>query len=106
MKKVILLLAVVLNAAWSMAQVSNDNEDGVYKTGKYAREYRDGEVIVKFKTTSSAKAKSKVNKVVTQVSAVDKVLDAIGIFESEELMALTGSKNVAYYTQIPNSKYH
>lgn len=104
MKKVILLFAVILNAAWALAQVSNDNEDGVYKIEKYAREYRDGEVIVKFKTTSSAKAKSGANKVVTQVSAVDNVLDAVGIFESEELMALTGNKNVGAKAKAYNGK--
>lgn len=104
MKQFLSFVLFILCSTWCYAQVSNDNEDGVYKIEKYAREYRDGEVIVKFKTTSSAKAKSGANKVVTQVSAVDNVLDALGIFESEELMALTGNKNVGAKAKAYNGK--
>lgn len=97
-----LLLAAVLLllvAAPSFAQmVSNNNEDGVNKPTREARfrPYREGQVIVKFKTGSGVRVQKVKGKFKTSaVSAVDRVMNALGVAEAEELMPLSGAITTA-----------
>lgn len=97
-----LLLAAVmllLVAAPSFAQmVSNNNEDGVNKPTREARfrPYREGQVIVKFKTGSGVRVQKVKGKFKTSaVSAVDRVMNALGVAEAEELMPLSGAITTA-----------
>lgn len=90
----IIALAITLLPNAAFAQVSNDNEDGVCKVDKHAQKFREGEIIVKLKASSIAKVKGSKGALTSGVSALDKVLKAIGVSESEELMPLTGKTNV------------
>lgn len=75
----------------SSAQVSNNNEDGVYKVDKNSqRAYRQGEVIVKFKSDGNVRRMAKGKFKTSSVSAVDAVLKELGAQEIEPLMPLTG----------------
>lgn len=75
----------------SSAQVSNNNEDGVYKVDKNSqRAYRQGEVIVKFKSDGNVRRMAKGRFKTSSVSAVDAVLKELGAQEIEPLMPLTG----------------
>lgn len=94
MKKLSLILAGLLLPFVAFAQVSNDNEDGVYSTsGVHRMDSRPGQVLVKFKENSNATAyaNSKGFFATTRVSAVDKVLNKLGTKRMESLMPLTGS---------------
>ena len=76
--------------------VSNDNEDEVYKVdARMARmDYREGEVLVKFKANSNIHMKrQKSGKFQSSgVSSVDALFSQIGAEEVEELMPRTGAK--------------
>ena len=83
-----LLMAVMLLVAVpSFAQmVSNNNEDGVNKPTREARfrPYREGQVIVKFKTGSGVRVQKVKGKFKTSaVSAVDRVMNALGVADAE-----------------------
>lgn len=98
--KILLLAALMLLvAAPSFAQmVSNNNEDGVNKPTREARfrPYREGQVIVKFKTGSGVRVQKVKGKFKTSaVSAVDRVMNALGVAEAEELMPLSGAITTA-----------
>lgn len=92
--KSIITLAITVLPCVAFAQVSNDNEDGVYKIDKHAQKFREGEIIVKLKASSVAKVKGRKGALTTGVSTLDKAIKAIGVLESEELMPLTGKTNV------------
>lgn len=73
------------------AQVSNNNEDGVYKTEHHNhRAFRQGEVIVKFKTGSAMGNMARSNSRVSAVSSMSRVMSEIGATAIEPLMPLTG----------------
>lgn len=93
MKKGISLLAIALLSCslQSFAQVSNDNEDGVYKVERHdQRAFRQGEVIVKFKTGSASANLARKSRKISAVSAVSKVMAELGATEFEPLMPLSG----------------
>lgn len=89
-KRLLLAALMLLVAVPSFAQmVSNNNEDGVNKPTREARfrPYREGQVIVKFKTGSGVRVQKVKGKFKTSaVSAVDRVMNALGVAEAEELM--------------------
>ena len=73
------------------AQVSNNNEDGVYKTERHNhRAFRQGEVIVKFKTGSAMGNMARSSSRVSAVSSMSRVMSEIGATAIEPLMPLTG----------------
>lgn len=81
----LLLGAMALPAS---AQVSNDNEDGVYRTdGHYSQDFVPGEVIVKFKDESTIQVRrnAKGQFRAASISAVDKLLQAYGAEDMEKL---------------------
>lgn len=98
-KRLLLAALMLLVAAPSFAQmVSNNNEDGVNKPTREARfrPYREGQVIVKFKTGSGVRVQKVKGKFKTSaVSAVDRVMNALGVAEAEELMPLSGAITTA-----------
>lgn len=98
-KRLLPAAVMLLVAAPSFAQmVSNNNEDGVNKPTREARfrPYREGQVIVKFKTGSGVRVQKVKGKFKTSaVSAVDRVMNALGVAEAEELMPLSGSITTA-----------
>ena len=83
-----LLFTVITLPAFS--QVSNDNEDGVYKVDERMRnnDFVPGQVLVKFKDESQIEvrrnAKGKFRA--ASISAVDKLLREYGIDEMEKLV--------------------
>lgn len=98
-KRLLLAALMLLVALPSFAQmVSNNNEDGVNKPTREARfrPYREGQVIVKFKTGSGVRVQKVKGKFKTSaVSAVDRVMNALGVAEAEELMPLSGTITTA-----------
>ncbi|MBR4240223.1 MAG: S8 family serine peptidase [Prevotella sp.] len=90
------LALLVAGALPSFSQVSNDNEDEVYKVEARAAStnYREGEVLVKFKSNSAVRVKRlKSGKFMSSgVSSVDALFRQLGAEEVEELMPRTGSK--------------
>lgn len=98
-KRMLLAAVMLLVAAPSFAQmVSNNNEDGVNKPTREARfrPYREGQVIVKFKTGSGVRVQKVKGKFKTSaVSAVDRVMNALGVADAEELMPLSGAITTA-----------
>ena len=98
-KRLLPVALMLLVAAPSFAQmVSNNNEDGVNKPTREARfrPYREGQVIVKFKTGSGVRVQKVKGKFKTSaVSAVDRVMNALGVAEAEELMPLSGAITTA-----------
>ena len=98
-KRLLLAAVMLLVVAPSFAQmVSNNNEDGVNKPTREARfrPYREGQVIVKFKTGSGVRVQKVKGKFKTSaVSAVDRVMNALGVAEAEELMPLSGAITTA-----------
>lgn len=98
-KRLLLAALMLLVAVPSFAQmVSNNNEDGVNKPIREARfrPYREGQVIVKFKTGSGVRVQKVKGKFKTSaVSAVDRVMNALGVAEAEELMPLSGAITTA-----------
>ena len=81
--------AVQINA------VDRNNEEEVVKIdARHSRfDYRQGELIVKFKPTSGVRVMNTKGKFRTaSVKAVDAVMQELGGFEMEELMPLSGAK--------------
>ena len=93
MRKLLGILAFALSLMPSamFAQVSNNNEDGVYKTERHDhRAFRQGEVIVKFKTGSAMGNMARSSSRVSAVSSMSRVMSEIGATAIEPLMPLTG----------------
>lgn len=87
----ILAFALSLMPSAMFAQVSNNNEDGVYKTERHDhRAFRKGEVIVKFKTGSAMGNMARSSSRVSAVSSMSRVMSEIGATAIEPLMPLTG----------------
>lgn len=87
--------AMLITATPSLAQ-SNNNSDEVVKIERHAtRDYRQGELIVKFRPTSEVRVRSLNRGVVSGVNGVDKVLSELGVTASEQLMPFTGAEVAA-----------
>lgn len=80
-----------------VAAQSNDNEDEVVKIDRANMgAYREGEILVKFKSDGAVQMRAPQRKAfaTTKVSAVDQLLNEIGVDSVEQLMPRTGHKNV------------
>ena len=95
MKKFTLFFLVVVAMMVAMPMFAQDrnNEDEVVKVDSRRRDYREGEVLVKFKPTSRVNVRAKNGRFQTSaVSAVDAALEALGVDTVDQLMPLTGRK--------------
>lgn len=96
MKKHFLLIVATMLASASLFAQSNNNVDEVVKIDHHtARQYREGEMIVKFKPTSAVQVRTLKSGVTSGMNTVDKVLGELEITGAETLMPLTGSKTVS-----------
>mgnify|MGYP002623649151 CR=1 FL=1 len=92
MKKINYLFSIILlMAGYSTnvsAQVSNDNEDGVYKeTRPQAKEYVPGQVLFKLKDGQQAQVRRAAGRVQSAgINTLDKVLQEFGAEEMEQLL--------------------
>lgn len=92
LKKILLLACIALCSTSMFAQVSNNNEDGVYKVDRHSQgAYRQGEVIVKFKADGAVKKMARGKFKTSAVNSVDQILAELGATEVEPLMPLTGA---------------
>lgn len=99
MKKHWLLGAAAMMLASSVVAQSSNNQDGVVKIERHAaRDYREGEMIVKFKPSSAVRVRSLNRSVSSGVNVVDQVLGELGVTASEPLMPLSGA------TVVPRAK--
>ena len=95
MKKQFFLIVATMLASASLLAQSSNNVDEVVKIDHHAaRQYREGEMIVKFKPTSAVQVRTLKRGVTSGMNTVDKVLGELGITTGEALMPLTGSKVV------------
>lgn len=93
MKKHFFLLCGALIASASLLAQSSNNMDEVVKIEQHsARQYRPGEMIVKFKPTSAVQVRTLKRGVTSGMNSVDKVLGELGVTASEALMPLTGAE--------------
>ena len=95
MKKFTFLFVALIALFVAMPVVAQDrnNEDEVVKVDSRHRDYREGEVLVKFKPTSRVNVRAKNGRFQTSaVSAVDAALEALGVDTVDQLMPLTGCK--------------
>ena len=95
MKKFTLFLLAFVAMMVAMPAVAQDrnNEDEVVKIDSRRRDYREGEVLVKFKPTSRVNVRAKNGKFQSSaVLAVDAALEALGVDSVDQLMPLAGNK--------------
>ena len=91
-QQILVAAAMLLSASPLLAQSSN-NVDEVVKIERHAaRDYREGEMIVKFKPSSTVRVRSLTRGVTSGVNAVDQVLGELGVTASEPLMPFTGAE--------------
>ena len=108
MSKHFLLLAAMLFAATSLFAQSADNEDEVIKIDKWNQNaYREGEILVKFKADGAVqmKAPRKAKFATSQVNAIDALFTELGVDSVEQLMPMTGHKNVGRKVKAYNGSY-
>ena len=91
MKQIHYYLAMAFMTAIAMpmsAQVSNDNEDGVYKVQRpQAKDYVQGEVLFKLKDGKEAKVHRVAGRVQSAgISSLDAVLTEFDVEEMEQLL--------------------
>lgn len=93
MKKLFLFVAMLGSLSFGnvVAQVCSNHHD-VATVGRHQKvACRQGELIVKFKSDSRANIRSRYGAPVkTSVSAIDALLDSLGVVEAEQLMPLSG----------------
>ena len=107
MKHKFLLLVAMLTAATSMFAQSADNEDEVIKIDKWNQNaYREGEILVKFKADGAVqmRAPRKAKFQTSQVNAVDALFEELGVDSIEQLMPMTGHKDVGRVRRAYNGK--
>ena len=108
MRKHFLLLAVGLIAATgTLFAQSADNEDEVIKIDRMNQNaYREGEILVKFKADGAVqmRAPRKAKFQTSQVNAVDALFEELGVDSVEQLMPMTGHKNVGRRVKAYNGK--
>ena len=93
----ILLLAAMMLATVSLFAQSADNEDEVIKIDKWNQQaFREGEILVKFKADGAVqmRAPRRAKFATSQVNAVDALFAELGVDSVEQLMPMTGHKNV------------
>ena len=90
MKKIHYLLGMLLMAGIATnasAQVSNDNEDGVYKLQKHQqKDYVPGQVLFKLKDGKQANVRRAGGVFHAGISALDAVLKEYAVEEMEQLL--------------------
>ena len=97
----------MLVAAAGMFAQSADNEDEVIKIDKWNQNaYREGEILVKFKADGAVqmRAPRKAKFQTSQVNAVDALFEELGVDSVEQLMPMTGHKNVGRRVKAYNGK--
>ena len=107
MKHKLLLLAAMLVAAAGMFAQSANNEDEVVKIDRMNQNaYREGEILVKFKADGAVqmRAPRKAKFQTSQVNAVDALFEELGVDSVEQLMPMTGHKNVGRRVKAYNGK--
>ena len=107
MRKHILLLAAMMLAATSLFAQSADNEDEVIKIDQWNQNaYREGEILVKFKADGAVqmRAPRKAKFQTSQVNAVDALFEELGVDSIEQLMPMTGHKDVGRVRRAYNGK--
>lgn len=101
MKRFFFLTLAMLMASGSIVAQSSNNVDEVVKIDRHAaRDYREGEMIVKFKETSPVRMKTVGKKLTSGVNKLDQVFNELGIEAGEQLMPLTGSVKVKRATPL------
>ncbi len=90
-QQILVAAAMLLSASPLLAQSSNNVNEVVKIERHAARDYREGEMIVKFKPSSTVRVRSLSRGVTSGVSSVDKVLGELGITAGEQLMPLSGA---------------
>ena len=85
------IVATMLASMPLFAQSSNNVDDVVKIDHQVASDYRQGEMIVKFKLTSEVRVRALGRSFTSGVNRVDKVMGEIGITASEQLMPLSGA---------------
>lgn len=92
MRKSLLLLVAGLMTTTGLFAQSNNNADDVIKIDQHAaRQYREGEMIVKFKPSSNVNMKAPMRGATPGMSNIANVMDELGITDSEQLMPLSGA---------------
>lgn len=110
MMKLHRIFTLALTALLTVPAVAQDrnNEDEVVKVDARfsAYNYREGEVIVKFKEQSAAQIKApRLTPFKSSgVSGIDNVLHELGVTEVEELMPLSGGQKTARVARDFNGK--
>jgi len=107
MKHKLLLLTAMLVAAAGMFAQSANNEDEVVKIDRMNQNaYREGEILVKFKADGAVqmRAPKKAKFQTSQVNAVDALFEELGVDSVEQLMPMTGHKNVGRRVKAYNGK--
>lgn len=85
------LMAGLVVSAGLFAQ-SNNNVDDVLKIDQHpTKQYREGEMIVKFKPSSNVNMKAPMRGATPGTSNIANVMDELGITNSEQLMPLSGA---------------
>lgn len=107
MKHKLLLLTAMLVAAAGMFAQSANNEDEVVKIDRMNQNaYREGEILVKFKADGAVqmRAPRKAKFATSQVNAIDALFEELGVDSVEQLMPMTGHKNVGRRVKAYNGK--
>ncbi len=107
MKHKVLLLVAMLAAAAGMFAQSANNEDEVVKIDRMNQNaYREGEILVKFKADGAVqmRAPRKAKFQTSHVNAVDALFEELGVDSIEQLMPMTGHKNVGRRVKAYNGK--
>lgn len=101
MKRFFFLTLAMLMASGSIVAQSRNNVDEVVKIDRHAaRDYREGEMIVKFKETSPVRMKAVGKKLTSGVNKLDQVFNELDIETGEQLMPLTGAVKVKRATPL------
>ena len=106
MKKLILLLSCILSASGLLAQVSNNNEDEVYKVTNprhASMDFVPGEVLVKMKDASPVAVRRVKGKFqATDNATLDAVLTEFGVSDMEQVLPGEKRRNNLRRAKAPN----
>ena len=105
--KLFLLVAMLFAATGMVFAQSADNEDEVIKIDKWNQQaYREGEILVKFKADGAVqmRAPRKAKFATSQVNSIDALFAELGVDSVEQLMPMTGHKNVGRRVKAYNGK--
>lgn len=100
LKRTLIVLALSLAGSIVAAQAQSLSDhlpqNGAYKQSPFAPKWAEGEVIVKFKGSGSVSLKKNAKGKIVSSSdpTLDRTLADLGMTEMEQLMPLTGGKNV------------